>query len=607
MKHHPRFLLLAAAVLALALLWWGARTGRVSAPRQRSQRTTTAAAPRPAVAPKNDRLPEAPVDDVDEEPDEDCLPGALEQCHMGDLWSLDSCGKPEEKLEECEARSCRDGGCEPAPTEPCEEPPEGRCVGDTVRLCELGKLRVIDCGRRGLRCGQGEEGAECKPEVPRTARCQGPTRCDGDVLTRCEDGQVTRIDCGALRARCVQLPGGAAPSCVEVRSPEPLMAQGCGPCGCPPATVGEETCDGRDEDGDGLLDDEIACGAVPVIAFVVTDASGYRSHADADVEEELARASAAFARSDVEGAPSFVLDSVVPIAVPSLLELDQRELDQLADDPLVHPVRDRFYVPMVFTDRVITGETPKSGVATLPNGTCGGIQEGQGPDVGLVAVAKARYPTTVTHELGHFLGLCHTHDRQESTAVLATLDPSTGSIARCGPICRGEGDGICDTPSDPGPELCDHDDSCRTACRIHAAPDPHNLMSYYAACRDRFTAEQLRLVQHTLALRRGWHRCAGGVCACELGDASCPVGMTCRPIVLQTGAQATRCALDGPRAPGADCRANEDCSRGAVCLSDRTRGVRRCVRPCREPLPDCTCTEAGEALSVCIEDLRRAR
>ena len=604
MKRLSRSLLLAAAALAVALLWWTLQPHRVSAPRHAPQRAATRAGPQPIHPPQTDRIPETSGDEGEDAPDEDCLPGALEQCHMGDVWALDSCGRAEEKLEECEARACTEGSCEPAPTARCDEPAEGRCVGDTVRLCELGKLRVIDCGRKGLRCGRGEEGAECKPQVPRAARCHGPARCEGDVLTRCDDGQIARVDCTALRARCVQLPPDATPSCVEVRSPEPVMGQSCGPCGCAKPRIGDETCDGPDEDGDGLLDDEVACGPVPVIAFVITDASGYRSHANEDIEAELARANAAFALTDVEGAPSFVLDSVVPLAAPTLLELDQRELEQLADDPLVHPRRDTFYVPIVFTDRVSTGETPKSGVATLPNGTCGGIQEGHGPDVGLVAVAKARYPTTVTHELGHFLGLCHTHDRQQSTAVVAFADPRTGSLERCGPSCRGEGDGICDTPSDPGPELCDHDESCRAACRIHAAPDPKNLMSYYAACRDRFTPDQLRLVQHTLALRRGWHRCAHGACACQLGEPTCPVGMTCRPFVLQTGEQVARCGLDGPRAPGADCAANEDCGLGALCLSERTRGVRRCVRACREPLPDCTCTGAGDALSVCIEDLQ---
>ena len=604
MKRLSKPVVLAFAALGLLLLLWSMGPARVSAPRQVPKRPVEAAPKRPTEQPKTDRFPAPLMDAPEDTPEEDCVPGALEQCHLGDVWMLDSCGKPEEKLEECEARACHDGGCDPVPSAPCDEPPEGRCVGDTVRLCELGQLRVIDCGRKGLRCGHGEEGAECKPQVPRAARCQGPSRCDGDVLTRCDDGQVARIDCAALRARCVKLPGDATPSCVEVRSPEPVMAQGCGPCGCPPAPIGDETCDGRDEDGDGLLDDEIACGAVPVIAFVVTDASGYRSHADEDIEAELARANAAFALGELEGAPSFVLDSVVPLAAPNLLELDQRELTQLADDPLVHPRRDSFYVPIVFTDRVITGETPKSGVSTLPNGTCGGIQEGQGPEVGLVAVAKARYPTTVTHELGHFLGLCHTHDRQESAALVAVADPRTGSIERCGPSCRGEGDGICDTPSDPGPELCDHDVSCRAACRIRAAPDPSNLMSYYPACRHRFTPDQLRLVQHTLALRRGWHRCANGGCPCQLGDQTCPVGMTCRPFVLQTGEQVARCGLDGPRAPGADCAANEDCGLGAVCLSERARGIRRCVRACRESLPGCTCSEAGDALSICTEDLR---
>lgn len=527
----------------------------------------------------------------------------MEQCVTGDVWSLDSCGRLEEKLEECEARACRDGACDEPPDAPCDEPPEGRCAGDTVRLCELGVLRVIDCRKQGMRCGRGEEGAECKPDVPPAQRCRGADRCDGDVLVQCDDGQSVRTDCRALRAKCLKLTDATAPRCVEVR---PLTAadQACGACGCPPVAEGAETCDGRDEDADGLIDEELDCGPVPVIAFVVTDASGRSSHADEDVASEIATANALFARGEVEVAPSFRLDEIVRLPLPGLLDLDEREIDQLADDPRVHPARPAFYVPMLFVDRIVTGQTPKAGISTLPNGTCGGVQEGQGPEVGIVAVAKARYPTTVAHELGHFLGLCHTHDKMETSAVIAVGDPTRGSIERCRPLCKLEGDGICDTPSDPGPDLCESDPSCRTACRTNAAPDPSNLMSYYSRCRDRFSSEQLRIVQHTIALRRGWHRCSGGACACTPGDGSCPAGMTCRPVILQTGEAGTRCALDGPRPPAADCRGHAECGGGAICLSERASGATRCVRACVDGQPGCTCTDAGEGLRVCIEDLR---
>jgi hypothetical protein len=523
---------------------------------------------------------------------------------MGDVWLVDSCGTPEEKLDECGARPCRIDECELPPTAPCLEPPHGRCEGDTVHLCLAGKPVTVDCRDKGLRCAYGEEGAECQPDVPRALRCSGRPRCEGNVLLTCAAGRLVRTDCAARGDACLTVAAGTDPACVEVRSPD-AFDPACGPCGCPTANLGPElSCDGHDEDGDGLIDEEHDCGPVPVVAFIVTDASGRRSHADEDVELELQHATAAFAKSEVAGAPTFVLDQVIYLPDPQLLELDEDEFMRLATEPRVHPPREAFYVPVVFTDRLISGETPKAGLSTLPNATCGGLQEGYGPDVGIIAVAKERYPTTVTHELGHFLGLCHTHDQHETAPIVAAADPQTGKLNRCGPSCRGEGDGICDTPPDPGPERCRYDPGCRTSCGIGSAePDATNLMSYYTGCRDRFTEEQVRVVQHTLALRRGWHRCVGERCACHLGDPDCPAGMSCRP-TRASGDEAMRCTLDGPHPAGADCDHHAECGHGSLCLIEQASRIQRCVRPCRTSSPDCDCQEAGPDLYICAEDLK---
>lgn len=522
---------------------------------------------------------------------------------MGDVWLVDSCGAPEEKIEECGERPCRPDGCEPPPTTPCREPPHGRCEGDTVHLCVAGKPVTIACRDKGLRCTYGDEGAECQPDVPRALRCSGRPRCDGNVLVTCAAGRQVRTDCAALSGACISVAPGTAPACVDVKAPGTLDPT-CGPCGCPPEKQGPERCNGRDDDGDGLIDQDLDCGPVPVVAFLVTDSAGRRSHAEEDVELELQRANEAFARSDVEGAPSFALDEVVLLSAPSLLEMDEDAFMRLATDPRVHPPRDGFYVPLVFTDRLTSGETPKAGLSTLPNGTCGGLQEGYGPDVGVVAVAKARFPTTVAHELGHFLGLCHTHEQHETSPIVAYADAQTGKLARCAPSCRGEGDGICDTPPDPGPERCRYELGCQTSCGIGGAePDATNLMSYYTDCRARFTDEQVHLVQHTLAMRRAWHRCVGQRCTCQLGDATCPAGMSCRPARIGSD-DTVRCTLDGPRPAGSDCDHQAECGAGALCMIEQGSRLSRCVRPCSATSPTCDCREAGSDLRICAEDLR---
>jgi len=598
-----RFALLALALLSL--LWWWRAGGAVedvvelaappvTEPRPSSHDGSSRATP-PRTAPRA-----APGSTS-----ERCTPSAEARCREGDVWLLDSCGRPEEKLDECEAQSCRGDACDPPPSEPCDEPPEGRCDEDAVRLCLAGRPVRIDCRAKDMRCGIGNEGAECKPLIPKELRCSGRARCDGDTLVRCIDGRVERTSCSALRSKCQVLSGAEAPSCVA-ELPALANERGCGPCGCPAdSSARENKCDGRDEDGDGLIDEGLDCGAIPILAYVVTDARGESSHAREDVEAEVAELNRVFA-DEGDGKLSFVLEQVTFLPDAALLSIDDTEFDQLVRDARLHPQRDELYVPIVFSDELLAGgATPKPGISTLPNATCGSMQHGHGPEVGLVAVAKARYPTTVAHELGHFLGLCHTHDSQEVEPFLAYRDPATNALASCRATCRGQGDGVCDTPYDPGPELCTYDESeCRSACLAPASPDLRNLMSYYARCRNSFSAEQRALMQHTVALRRGFQRCQAASCPCQLGADSCPAGMSCRPGSLESGQRVSRCALDGPRAPGADCEFASDCGRGSLCLLDERSQSRRCARACLESASDCQCTAVADDLSICLQDLR---
>lgn len=530
-----------------------------------------------------------------------CTPGASLRCDQGDVWSFDSCGEREKKHEECGDHLCRAGACVRGDQSACQEPAHGRCDGRTVVLCQAGRTQRIDCAAQGLTCAVGPEGAECVAPIPPSERCSGAPRCDGDVLVSCEMGRVVRTDCSAQRGQCLRLPGTRHPRCVTAVPHTAVLGGGCGPCGCPEDPSGELECDGRDEDNDRFIDEGLDCGPVPVLAFVVTDRNGQSSYAPEDIDAELARVNEYFASASSEWPLTFELADLIPLAEPELLRLDSQAVSRLAHDARIHPPKEEFHLPIVFTDEVVAGGgTPKFGVSTLPNGTCGGMQQRAGTELGVIAVSKARAPTTVAHEIGHYLGLCHTHDEPLGPA-LAVVGPSGGSPTACLEPCKLEGDGVCDTPFDPGPELCLYDATCSPLCRGGAFPDALNVMSYYTACRARFTPEQVRILQHTLALRRGWHACARGACTCELGDNRCPAGMSCRPARAAGGAP--RCTLDGPLGPGADCRDTSECGRGALCLHEQTRDVKRCTRACRMSTADCQCVSISEGLSICKEDL----
>lgn len=533
-----------------------------------------------------------------ERPDAQCAPGAFQRCHEGDVWSEDSCGQLEAPIEDCGVQLCREGACELPDPEPCEEPSEGRCEGEVVHLCYAGRAERIDCAAQGMRCVQGEEGAECAPEIPRAERCRGASRCDGDVLVRCVQGRVERVDCTLTGATCSVL-GQSAPACVQLLPALPTAA--CGPCGCPPLASGEARCDGFDEDGDALLDEGLACGPLPVVAFVVVDAAGNGSYARDEIAGEVAHANQLLAGDDEHPGLSLELADVFELSEPSWLNLDEDTFQKLVDDPRLHPKRDRFYLPVLFTDRLeAEGGVPRVGASTLPNGTCGGMRRGHGPKVGLIAIAKGRASTTFSHELGHFLGLCHTHERGDGTRRAAL---EGAALSLCEPSCTYEGDGVCDTPLDPGPGACAYDATCSVRCDRGEQPDVHNLMSYYTACRNAFTPDQWRIVQHTLALRRGVHPCLTAACDCDLGAMGCPAGMGCRP-ARGAADHAATCQLAGARPPGAPCESHRDCDAQSLCLTSDASAA-RCVRGCRGTTPGCECIATALGFSVCREDIAR--
>ncbi|MGC6430161.1 MAG: zinc-dependent metalloprotease [Jejuia sp.] len=94
--------------------------------------------------------------------------------------------------------------------------------------------------------------------------------------------------------------------------------------------------------------------------------------------------------------------------------------------------------------------------------------------------------SSLTHEIGHFFSLVHTHGNGNGTAELVN-----------GENCDTTGDGICDTPADPGLSDDNVDGNCNYTGGLKDAngdfysPDTGNVMSYSRkSCRDHFTTGQ---------------------------------------------------------------------------------------------------------------------
>lgn len=541
-----------------------------------------------------------PRERVAEAPKPGCRPRAERACLSGDAWWIDGCGSPHELADECGASLCREGDCEEPDPQQCDELKLGQCDGDIARGCNAGHPYAIDCTEQGRRCVQTEEGPICR--VPGPDDCDDPhgtARCEGDVVVACLRGRTRRLDCASVGGRCSQRPAGGA-HCVRLLSEEDAACDG---CGCPPEPS-EELCNGRDDDLDGFIDEGVSCGPIDVVAFMVTDESGDAPYDESDLDEAFERLEVAFSRDDDYGA-SFRLADVYRIDRPEYIELDEAEVQELLASGMVSPPREDFYIPVVFTEILTVGGVPRPGLATPPNGICGGHRriDEQQPPHGVVVMAKRRWPTTLAHEIGHFLGLCHTHMPSVDAVEVHGVDDD-GSEVQCTEACALLDDGICDTPVDPGPSVCEAGPECEPLCSTTDRPDPLNIMGYYPECRASFTQEQALTMRRSLALRRGWHPCIFGAgCSCDPRSNECPEGMTCRRYESEVvGEFVWRCGLDGPSIPGGVCRDPGDCGQGSLCV-EPPEGEPRCVRPCRDDIA-CRCEVVpGFDLPLCMDDL----
>ncbi len=127
-------------------------------------------------------------------------------------------------------------------------------------------------------------------------------------------------------------------------------------------------------------------------------------------------------------------------------------------------------------------------IENLSNESICGFSDNDGRDDMIVMNNScALNGSSLAHELGHFFSLLHTHGPANSSSELVD-----------GSNCDTDGDGICDTPADPGLNTVNVDSSCnyysteRDANGDEYSPDTHNIMSYSRKeCRTIFSEQQL--------------------------------------------------------------------------------------------------------------------
>jgi hypothetical protein len=142
-------------------------------------------------------------------------------------------------------------------------------------------------------------------------------------------------------------------------------------------------------------------------------------------------------------------------------------------------------------------------------------------------LASSNNVSSFVHEVGHFLGLIHTHfgSKYRGPTELCWVEPVDHSRRFSIPtLCHGfaasgkrkcayAGDGLCDTPADPDMDVsqvssCAFIDGSKTDIygdnylsppSGSSSPDPTNIMSYgNHSCRTNFTQEQVGVMLHSI-------------------------------------------------------------------------------------------------------------
>ena len=197
----------------------------------------------------------------------------------------------------------------------------------------------------------------------------------------------------------------------------------------------------------------------------------------------------------------FFLKDVKRLAPTGVALGQRRHVREAFRDPELHPRDQPFFIPLVLVRDLKIGVKTTPGVGTLPGGVCAdlGPPPGALEDDGVIIMARLRNHTTLAHELGHYFGLCHTHQADPVPPRLTVRED--GVPLECA-ACGLHGDGVCDTAPDPGVEACTLDEEhCTASCPGGAAPDPSNLMSYFVPCRRLFSDEQSAYLRRYARLR----------------------------------------------------------------------------------------------------------
>lgn len=222
---------------------------------------------------------------------------------------------------------------------------------------------------------------------------------------------------------------------------------------------------------------------VPVHIHLMRESNGNSSISLQDIQSELDSANVFYANAGL-----IFIECIAAEMIDEDTTYDFESTYHQADMLTNHYTQN--VLNLYFANTVALGFTQVCGYAWYPGG----------PDAAFIAAGCATNGSTLAHEIGHYMGLMHTHGGSPDELV-------------DGSNCATEGDWICDTPADPGlsglvDNACMYTGTAVDANNQPYQPDVMNIMSYSRkSCRNSFSPMQYAVINATYWSDRTYLQC----------------------------------------------------------------------------------------------------
>ncbi len=229
--------------------------------------------------------------------------------------------------------------------------------------------------------------------------------------------------------------------------------------------------------------------SLPIKAHIVRKSDGSGGLTESQLNNAIATMNSYYSNAGLE---FFLCDGINYINNSNFYELESNEESSLTSANNINNV-----INIYFLDKIYNS----SG-----SSLCGYAYYPGGPETIMMANGCATNGSTLSHEMGHFFGLFHTHGNNNTAT-------SSNELVN-GSNCDNAGDYICDTPADPTLSYSNVNTSCeytgndRDANNDLFDPQTENIMSYSRrSCRTLFTETQYARINATYELSRSNLRC----------------------------------------------------------------------------------------------------